>query len=189
MKIQTANQVSGRAVGAMFFTGFGALWLLLSFYARQTLDAGRIIGLAFCTVALLGAAVYLKQQAWRWPRMPDNKRMGRIFGWINAAQWAVVFVVAFIFARLHLDAYIPSAITAIVGLHMFPLAQLFRYPLHHVTGALLVAWAAVSIFVAPVDTLQGMTAMGTGEILWLSAAVTLTLALVATRETGAAVAC
>jgi hypothetical protein len=27
MKIQTANQVSGRAIGAIFFAGFGALWL------------------------------------------------------------------------------------------------------------------------------------------------------------------
>ncbi len=31
--IQNANQLSGRAMGSLFFTGFGALWLLLALYA------------------------------------------------------------------------------------------------------------------------------------------------------------
>jgi hypothetical protein len=37
--IQTANQLSGRAIGALFFAGFGALWLLLALYVREQLHA------------------------------------------------------------------------------------------------------------------------------------------------------
>jgi hypothetical protein len=90
--------------------------------------------------------------------------------------------VAFSFARLHIDAYVMSAITAIVGLHMFPLARLFRYPLHYATGTVLVAWAGASVLVLPVEEMQGLTALGTGIILWLSAAVTLTIAIRMSRQ-------
>jgi hypothetical protein len=60
---------------------------------------------------------------------------------------------------------------------MFPLARLFHYPLHYATGGLLVAWSAISVAVAPAGELQSTTALGTGAILWLSAAATLTAAM------------
>ena len=178
----TANQLGGRAVGSIFFTGFGALWLFLALYARQQLSAATIAAILSGTLLLLLSAGYLLRQAKRWPRVPDDPGMGRAFGWINAIQWTAVAVVAVVLAKLHLDAYVISAITAIVGLHMFPLARLFRYPVHYATGAVLVAWAVTSVFVAPPEQLQGTAALGTGIILWLSAFVTLALAFQAARQ-------
>jgi hypothetical protein len=84
--------------------------------------------------------------------------------------------VALAFARFNLEAYVMCAITSIVGLHMFPLARLFRYPLHYVTGATLVAWAATSAAIVPAQQLQGTAALGTGIILLLSAFATLVIA-------------
>ena len=81
-----------------------------------------------------------------------------------------------------MDAYTTSAITTIVGLHLFPLARLFRYPLHYLTGGLLVVWAAASAALVPMAEMQGTTSLGTGVILWLSAAATLGLALQASRQ-------
>jgi hypothetical protein len=95
--------------------------------------------------------VYLFREAKRWPRVPDDPAVGRAFGWINAIQWIAVRAVAFTLAKLRLDAYIPSAITAIVGLHMFPLARIFRYPAHYRAGAILLAWAVASVVFVPVD--------------------------------------
>jgi len=186
---QTANQLSGRAIGAMFFAGFGAIWLALSLYALERLDAATVGALLLGLVVLVAAALYLLREAKRWPRVPDDPAIGRAFGWVNAIQWVAVAAVAFGFARLHIDAYVLSAITAIVGLHMFPLARLFRYTPHYVTGAMLVAWSVASIFMAPVDHLQGVTALGTGTILWLSAAVSVALGLQAAgiRETSGGV--
>ena len=173
----TANQLTGRAIGTIFFAGFGAIWLFLSLYARGQLSGSNIFGVVAGALVLLLGALYLFRQAKRWPRLPDDPAVGRAFGWINAIQWIAVAVVAFTLARVHLDVYVVNAITAIVGLHMFPLARLFRYPMHHVTGAVLVAWSLVSIPLVPAEHLQGVAALGTGMILWMSAAVTLVLAL------------
>jgi hypothetical protein len=172
----TANQLSGRAIGAIFFSVFGALWIGLAFYAKEIFTADRIIGVASILAGLLLAAFWLIRQSQRFPRLPENKVMSRAFNRVNGAQWIAVFVVSFAFSRLHMDAYVLSAITAIVGIHMFPLAKLFRYPLHNLTGAALVAWASASVLFVPVEHLQGTTAIGTGILLWVSAAVTLALA-------------
>jgi hypothetical protein len=83
---------------------------------------------------------------------------------------------------LNRTVYIPSAITAIVGLHMFPLGRIFHYPAHYRAGAIMLAWAVASVVFVPVEELQGIAALGTGVILWISAAVTLALALQAARQ-------
>jgi hypothetical protein len=177
----TANRIGGRAIGALFFTGFGAIWLLLGLYAKERLSPSTLSLLACGTAALAGGAFFLLRTARTLPRMPDDPAMARAFKWINILQWVAVGLVAFTFARFRMDAYVVSAITAIVGLHMFPLARVFRYPMHYVTGTALLGWAAASILFFPKDELQGSTALGTGLILWLSTMLTLALAMRAVR--------
>lgn len=181
MKIEYANQLSGRAIGSIFFSAFGALWLFLAFYARQQLSISTLAVLAAGLIVLLAGAATLLRQAKRWPRLPADPVMSRRFTGVNVLQWIAISIVAFSFARFHIDAYVMSAITAIVGLHLFPLARLFRYPVHYATGAALVAWSIASTFIAPVNQLQSTAALGTGTILWLSAALTLILAFAAAR--------
>jgi hypothetical protein len=177
-----ANQLSGRAIGSMFFAGFGTGWLFMALAAKQRISFGTVSGVLLGMSILFLTAFYLLRQSRRWPRVPDDPAMGRAFGWINAIQWIAVAVVALSFSKLHIDAYVISAITAIIGLHMFPLARLFRYPLHYATGAVLVAWAAASAILAPTEQMQGTAALGTGIILWLSAAVTLAVGVNAARQ-------
>jgi hypothetical protein len=188
-KNQTANQLSGRAIGALFFAVFGAIWIGLALYALEWLRAATVAGLLLGMAALVLGALFLLRAARRWPRVPDDPAVGRAFGWINAIQWIAVAIVAVTLNKLHLDAYVMCAIAAIVGLHMFPLARLFRNALHYATGAVLVAWAVVSAVVVPTGQLQGVSALGTGVILWLSAAVTLTLALREARQSPDPLAC
>ena len=173
----TANQLCGRAIGSIFFSGFGALWIALALYIKQTLSVDLAIGIGAGLAALLLTAIWLMRRAKLFPKLPENRVMGRQFNRINAIQWIAVAIVGFTFARLHIDVYVLSAITAIVGIHMFPLAKLFRYPLHNLTGAVLVAWASASVLFVPTDHLQSTTAIGTGIILWISAAITLALAV------------
>jgi hypothetical protein len=182
----TANQLSGRATGSFFFICFGMLWLTLGMYLRQIISAGFLTGISAGLAVLLLAAFWLLRQARRYPKMPDDPARNRAFHRINAIQWTAVILVSFTFARLHIDAYVLSAITAIVGIHFFPLAKLFRYPVHNVTGAALVAWASASVLLVPAEHLQGVTALGTGILLWMSAATTLTLAAVAIRRSAPA---
>jgi hypothetical protein len=173
----TANQLRGRAIGSIFFSGFGALWIALALYIKQTLSVDLAIGIGAGLAALLLAAFWLIRRAKLFPKLPEDRAIGRQFSRINAIQWIAVAIVGFTFAWLHIDVYVLSAITAIVGIHMFPLAKLFRYPLHNLTGAVLVAWASASVLFVPTDHLQSATAIGTGIILWLSAATTLALAI------------
>ena len=73
----------------------------------------------------------------------------------------------------------------IVGLHMFPLAKLYRYPLHHLTGALLVggALASVLLFAEPLRDIFGSACAGV--VIWGSAAATLRLARQRARQAAA----
>jgi hypothetical protein len=181
-KIETSNQLGGRAIGSIFFAGFGALWLFLALYAEENLTATSISLVALGLAMLLTGGIYLLGQSKRWPKTPDDPAIARTFKWVNIVQWVAVGVVAFTLAKLRLDAYVMSAITAIVGIHLFPLARVFRYPMHYVNGAVLVAWAGASAVFVPTETMQSVAAMGTGAILWLAAAVTLGMAFVAARK-------
>jgi len=172
-----ANQLSGRAIGSIFFACFGTGWLFLALAAKQIINPATVAGTLVGMVTLLLTAAYLLHRARRWPRVPDDPAIGRAFGWVNAIQWIAIAVIAFTLGKLHLDAYTPSAVAGIVGLHLFPLARLFRYPLHHATGVLLVGWAAGSAVFVPVAEMQGTAALGTGIILWLSAVVSLAVGL------------
>ena len=189
MKIENANQLRGRASGVIVVAAFGALWLLLALYAMEMLSIATVAGVVLVVAALVAAAVLLFREAKKWPRVPDDPGVGRAFGWINAGQWIAVGAVAFTLARLRLDAYIPSAITAIVGLHMFPLGRIFRYPAHYRAGAIMLAWAVASVVFVPVADLQSIAALGTGMILWCSAVVTLVLAFRAARRPAEPLAC
>jgi len=186
MNGQTANKLQGRAIGSAFFAGFGALWLVLALIARGALHVTTASAVLLVMAVLLLAARSLYRAARRFPREPDDPAVGRAFAWVNGIQWIAISIVAFSFARLHIDAYVLSAIAAIVGLHMFPLARLFRYPLHHVTGAALVAWAAASAIAFPTELMQAVAALGTGAILWLSATAGLTLGLSSVRQASGA---
>jgi hypothetical protein len=182
-EVQTGNQIRGRAIGALFFAGFGAPWVLLSLYALQRLGAANIGGVALVAVMLLSGSLWLLRKAKGLPSEPDDPAKGRVFMRINALQWIAIAVVAFSFAKLHIDVYVMNAIAGIVGLHMFSLARLFRYPPHYLTGSLLVAWAAGSAFLVPAEHLQGIASLGTGAILWMSPAMTLGIAFQVTRQT------
>jgi hypothetical protein len=182
--ILTANQLAGRATGSIFFAVFGALWIVLALYAKQLLNVATVGWVAMDFAVLLVMAVWLFRQARRFPRTPDDPAQTKAFNRINAIQWVAVAATAFLFARLRLDAYVLCAITAIVGLHMFPLARLFRYRMHYVTGAALIAWAAASALMVAPDQLQGTCALGTGILLWLSAFATLAIAATAARRAG-----
>ena len=181
-----ANQLSGRAIGSIFFSFFGVVWLGLAFYIRQALTTGTIIGLASLLGVLILTALWLFKQSTRWPKATEDPNRSRAFNRVNAIQWIAVAVIAFSFSKLHLDAYTMSAITAVVGIHLLPLAKLFRYPMHNITGAALVLWASATVLLVPTEILQGITALGTGSVLLTSAAIAQGLAVRAAMRANAA---
>ena len=180
--IYKANSLRGQAIGASFFTGFGALWIGLTLYVRESLTPLNISLLSTGFVTLALACFLLFWEARQWPARPEDPAVGKAFNRVNATQWIAIVLVSYSFARLHMDAYVLSAITAIVGVHLFPFARLFRRKLHFVTGFAMVLWASITVLFVPVEHMQGITAIGTGIILWTSAAISLTTGLIAARH-------
>jgi len=144
MDDRSVEALRGRATGVLFLSGFGGLWFLLGLAASQRLSLPTACALAAGLAALVAGAVLLRRRSAALPPTrldpEEQRRAGRTFGRVNAAQWAAI-----VLGRLHLDAYTPAAVTVVVGLHFFPLARLFRSPQHHVTGAALVLWGAVCL--------------------------------------------
>ena len=173
----TENWVRGTAIGVMIAAGFGSGWLFWSLAAMQRVTAATAIGVELGMLALVAPAVYVVRNAKRWPRVPGDPGMGRRFAVINVLQWAAIVAVMFGLSRLHIDAYGAAAVTAIVGLHYLPLARLFHFPMHYVTGAVLVAWSAASVLLFGQDAVQAAAALGTGLILWTSAVAMLVLVM------------
>jgi len=187
--IQTANQLRGMASGVIFLAFFGGVWFFFALLERQIVSVSHAAGVALGLAALLLPALYLIRAAKHWPRVAGDPAASRRFNRVNAAQWAAGFALFFVFRWLHLDDYFMSGLTAIVGLHFFPLAKIYHNPAARGTGAILLAWALTSVVFVPVEHLPSMTGFGTGLILWHSAAVSLAVALHAARESATSLAC
>ena len=163
--------------------------MVLGLYAGEQLGVASILMVAGCTTLLLAGAAYVARTAERFPRVAKDPAQGRAFALVNVVQWVAGGIVAVSLARLHLDHYVVNAIAAIVGLHFLPLGGIFRYAPHYITGAAMVAWAVIAVWILPAEHLQAVTAMGTGLLLWLSAAATLGLALARVRRAPMQMAC
>lgn len=183
------EQVTGRATGALFFSLFGAAWLSLWLLGIQQLTlltgAGLVLGVL---VLLLLSAWVLRQakQVATAPRSPEEaarkKQQGRVFGWVNAAQWGTVILLVQVLPRLGYAQAIVPAIIIVTGLHFFPLARLFANRVHYLTGGALVAWALGCLLLGQQPALQAQAALGAGLILWASAAYALWVAMQRLRE-------
>jgi hypothetical protein len=186
LRIENVYELRGRIAGATIMAGFGTIWLLLAFIANQTLNAANAAKVAAVVAAVACGVLYLSRQAERWPSAPRDPAKGRAigiaFGWIFGLESAAIFASWTILGHLHLEIYGLSAMVGIVGLHFFPLARLFRYPPHFVTGALMTLCAAVSAIWTPIDRMQEVAAFGAGMILMASAVFTLGLAAYAVNR-------
>lgn len=171
LKQQAAR--AGRAIGAMFFSAFGGAWLLLWAYSEFGLAVGVLAVPGLVTLGLLTWAykVYRTHAAAmrELEHSPVARRRGRIFNAINAAQWVLIFVAATLLSTFgHGDLVLPTII-GIIGLHFLPLAWLFAYRPHLLTGVALLALACVYPSVAEGGGQSSVGALGAGLILWTSA--------------------
>jgi hypothetical protein len=164
---------AGRAIGAMFFAGFGGMWLELWAHSEYPESSNTLLAIAVVAVALLALAyrVYkINSLAFKAiAQTPESVRKSRMFNLVNAGQWGTIFIVAFVLSQVGYARWILPMIILIVGLHFLPLARLFSYRPHYLTGAALILLACIYPFVAPEGPESALGALGTGLVLWLSA--------------------
>ena len=166
---------AGRSVGAMFFAVFGGGWLGLWANDQYPSSVVAVVVVVLLAAAVFAAAlrVYRRNSAAfkAIAQLPETRHRSRRFHLINTAQWIVILVVSFALGRAGLAAWILPSIILVVGLHFLPLAALFGYRPHFVTGGLLILLALTYPFVADDGPASAFGALATGVILWCSAIV------------------
>lgn len=177
MNREQSAALAGRAIGAMFFAGFGALWLVWWCVESQGASPGVLAGIA------LGAVCIGMLARRRWQRhrdaaraladSPAMRRARRVFNLVNAGQWVAVVIAALWLSSTGHPEWIRVAIILIVGLHFLPLGVVFHYPMHLVTGSALIALALIYPLVSTAGPLNPVGLLGTGIVLWVSALVAL----------------
>lgn len=177
----SADRIAGQAYGAMFFAGFGSLWLLMGFGFLHQLNClvGALV-LVILFALLLPALCLGRRAAANRPAGPATaieavreREVERTFHRVNAAQYVAIPLVILGMNLLHRPEWIAAGIAVVVGLHLFPLARLFGNPTHNITGSALVVYAFFCIAALPRAAVASSSAFGTAAILLLSATYTL----------------
>lgn len=166
--------LAGRAVGAMFFAGFGGMWLAYGCWQALPGRPAGVAGIILIAATLLALAYrqYLqhREALAALEGTPEQRRRSRMFNLVNAAQWVLIFVLANVLGHLHLQAWVLPAALFVVGLHFLPLARVFGYRAHYLTGAAMMLLAVGFPLLAPAGPLDPIGPMGAGLILWAACA-------------------
>jgi hypothetical protein len=178
---KTAEAISGRATGVLFFASFGSLWLYNGISAMHRLNGISMAAIVVIFAALFIPAVLLLKSMSKTAHVigadsRESPEVKRTFARVNVMQWAAIVAAIVLFNAIHKQEFLATTIIFIVGAHLIPLARLFHYAVHYVTGALLMAWATVIAIAFPGEMMPTVGALGTAAILLGSAAYTLTSA-------------
>ena len=176
----TRASASGAAIGVLVLTFFGAIWAFAALGNRPATPAWAfgLCAIPFAVLTVLGvrrliAAGRLPAPENEAQAASEDRREGRWFGVVFAAEGILIVIASNVLAHAGKPLLIPVAIAAIVGVHFFPLARLFRRPFYWVTGTLLVLCAGGSLLIA--DERGRLFALGlaAAAVLWSSAAFVL----------------
>ncbi len=174
---QAVVSIRGQAIGALFFALFGAAWLSQALMRTQWWNRWTQVLLLVGTLLLAVAAVAIMRRtagpARQVPPSAARRRVNWLFALVNVLQWAAIIGAVNLLVYWHRTDLLMVAIVVIVGLHMFPLARLFHYSAHYLTGALLVAWAGLCLALFAESLRDVLVCAGAGLILWSGAARTL----------------
>lgn len=157
----------------MFLAIFGAAWLTLWNY-RAAPHRWQLYGLI--AAAALVLFLFARNRYRHYDALavghtdtPERRHAGRWFHIINFGQWVLILIVGNVLVNLGRAAWVLPAVVAIVGLHFLPLARLFAYRSHYLTGIALLLVALIVPQFAPAGPADPSVCLGAGLILWASA--------------------
>ena len=166
MSVTTATnraETRGRAAGAAILAYFALAWagwgVSTGVPAAVEIPVMVVAGLCFVALAV-GTVVVFRAARTRPPGDMDRRAgraIGRRFGLVVLAEFAVIAVVARLLAAFGHEELIPAFVCLAVGVHFFPLRRLFAVPMYDATGAAL---CAIAVITAPAVLLLG------APVLW-----------------------
>jgi len=176
------EELRGRAMGIIVCAVMGFTWggtALASLSAIVALPL-LAVGVA-CSGVLLAGARRMRHAATALPVPaspgPDLSQGRHQFNLVVAGEVAAIFVAVIVLGRSDHGEWIPTTICLVVGLHLIPLARLFRVPLYYATAAALCLVAATTMVLgaagAPEALWQLMPGLGVALVLWATGATLL----------------
>lgn len=171
---RNAARAEGRCVGALIFSTFGGVWLLLSLAYFGALRAP-------ISIAVLGVVLVFAGIAWTQMRRAkplaanaypeeERSRNDRAFFIVNGVTYGLVFLLFTLLPPLGLSNYVFPGFVALVGLHFFPMPPLYRHRANLVTGGFMVIWSVFCAVYFSNDRhrIVGFVTLGAGLALWAS---------------------
>jgi hypothetical protein len=166
----TAEFTRDAAATAMIFGFFASSWFGWAQEQpppswRRTLVLGSIVSLL---IVIAGGVL-------TWQHWSDgtafNPNTSRTFGIIVGIEFAVAGLGAAVFARWRKADLIAPWIALVVGIHLFPLASLLRYPLLYVVATLVTIFALAAVPLARLLSIRvsAITGLATGTVLCAAA--------------------
>jgi hypothetical protein len=174
--VRDAQTVQGRGIGVMFLAFFGCWWMAAGLNTIPGMKISVLTGVVLIGLGLFAAGWRQLRRAKQHPSTQEVIDAGidahrtKVFRNVNIAQWSACAVLVVVLNILQRGEWIVPGIMLIVGLHFFPLAKLFRYQTHYVTGSALVALASSYPFLAAGGPASPVGPIGAALILWVSAA-------------------
>lgn len=171
------SRAVGFSIGALVYAGVSAAWVLIAALAGELASALAITSSAGILVLAIAAGLMLRN-ARRLAEEPPTelqeewqRRAGKWFGGIFAAEGVAIGVGSGIAAATGNTEWIPAITAFIVGLHFIPLGRILEIKADYWLGGLIivstgvVAWWGRDNSPELQATIIGMT---TAALLWLA---------------------
>ena len=169
--------LKGRAIGGLVCGVFGTIWML------QAVLHGAITAPVWLTAIAILAVIFVLSplaQLYSLRGASYSSASGLSWSAVSKAYWMIVVIewVACTVAMnwlnyVHRPDLWPQFIGAIVGLHFFPLAKIFKAPIYRWTGAAMTLGVLASLAI-PMGEVRNLVACGIcGLALWATEAVIL----------------
>lgn len=167
---------------------FGTVWAAAGAGALGGVTG--VVSFVVClalAAALCVGSVRLRRRAGNLPRddsprgLARRRRLVRWFNLISGVQFVAIALAVVLLVRYGLGTSVPAVVALIVGVHFFPLAELYGLRAYHVTGAALCALALVAFLLTPSARLP-LVGLGSAVALFASATYVLSLGGRASRS-------
>lgn len=175
---EQGEAILGIGRGVMVCAFFGGVWLGLGLAAAGKFSLWVIIAFSVCCLGLFaGSLSLIRRGRGLRPKTPAHPEryaaVRKQFMWVVIAEVVICAAVAWGGGALNRGDLIPVGIAAVVGLHFLPLARVFRAPVYYVSGSVIVIWCVLSWVLFRGDKMDISVGIGTGIILWFTAAYAL----------------
>jgi len=135
------HRIIGLAGAAIWLGGIGAFFAGLGLaLVRTPIARFGIVVVAIGLLSLIAVNVSVIRRTRRTavfePPEPEDRLMVRRFKWVVIAEIAAIFIVNTVCSSLGYYDLISPLDVLIVGLHLFPLAWIFRVPRYYTMGGL-----------------------------------------------------